>query len=408
MRPYDAVVVGAGPAGLSAAAEIAATGGRCLVIEQGVHHGARDRAAPEEILGGVGGAGLFSDGKHSFHPAASALWALSDEARLHRAYEAVARLLVAHGLSAPPFPPPPAAPSALAAAPAGWRAKRYPSLYLSLPERMRCIAELYEQCGELPWLSARVVAAWRTPTHLALEVDQRGERRVVETNAVVVATGRLSPLWLRPWLAPLGVTFAFRRLELGVRLETSAAAPLFARLDGIDPKLSFETERARFLTFCTCRDGEVVVGRVGAVHAVSGRADGPPTGRSSIGLLARVTDAVAAEAILPHVLAAQPFTVPVRELLNVAPTLVSAFGRAGAELVAEAGRRFVAVAPELADDPAAVVHGPCLEGVGMYPVATDDLVLAPGVLVAGDACGRFRGLVASMVSGRYVGSALAR
>jgi len=44
----------------------------------------------------------------------------------------------------------------------------------------------------------------------------------------------------------------------------------------------------------------------------------------------------------------------------------------------------------------------------MYPVATDDLVLAPGVLVAGDACGRFRGLVASMASGRYVGSALAR
>ncbi len=405
--PYDAVVVGAGPAGLSAASEIAASGARCLVIEQGVAHRARDREDPEQLLGGVGGAGLFSDGKHSFFPSASALWTLPDRDRLRRAYEGSARLLARHGLAPPPFPRDDDR-AELATGPAGWLSKRYPSFYLTLEERMGCIAELYEQCGELPWLSARVTGAHRTPTYLALEVEQRGERRLVETRAIVVATGRLSPLWLRQWLAPLGVAFAFRRLELGVRLETLASAPLFARLEGLDPKLSFAGERARFLTFCTCRDGEVVIGQGGDVYAVSGRADGPPTGRSSIGLLARVVDHALAAAITPHVLAARPFRAPLRDLLDVGPASVAAFGRVGAELVADAAWRFVAAAPELERDPDAVVHGPCIEGVGEYPVSTADLALAGGVFVAGDACGRFRGIVASMVSGRYVGASLAR
>ncbi len=407
-RAYDAAVVGAGPAGLCVAAEIAAAGGRCLLIEQGGAHGARDRHAPQEILSGVGGAGLFSDGKHSFYPSASELWRLPDAARLDHAYEATRRVLERHGVPAPPFPRALGkGPPADASCGDPWQLKRYPSLYASLDERMRCIAELYEQSGELPWLSARVVSAKRTSL-IALEVEQNGVRRTVETERLVVATGRLSPRWIRSWLEPLGVTFAFRRLEVGVRIETGAAASLFSALEGVDPKLSFDGERARLLTFCTCRDGEVVVGIAGGIHSVSGRADGPRTGRSSIGLLARITDVALARAIEPHVFGAgASFQAPLGELLRAAedadPRLVASFGPAGAAVVADALGRFVERFPDLRDDRAAVVHGPCIEGVGDYPVSSDDLELAPGVLVAGDVCGRFRGIVASMVSGRYVG-----
>src|SRR3954447_7177268 len=104
LRAYDAVVVGAGPAGLSAAAEITAEGGRCLLVDQGAAHVARDRDAPEDILSGVGGAGLFSDGKHSFHPASTELWRLGDAARLARAYERTREVLGRHGVKAPSFP----------------------------------------------------------------------------------------------------------------------------------------------------------------------------------------------------------------------------------------------------------------------------------------------------------------
>ena len=48
------------------------------------------------------------------------------------------------------------------------------------------------------------------------------------------------------------------------------------------------------------------------------------------------------------------------------------------------------------------VHSPCIEGVGDYPRTDEHLAAADGVFIAGDAGGRFRGIVASMISGRYV------
>ena len=410
---YDAVVVGAGPAGLSAAAEITAEGGRCLLVEQGGEHVGRDRHAPAEILSGVGGAGLFSDGKHSFHPASTELWRLGDTRGLARAYARTCEVLARHGVVAPAFPE--VLSSARPAEQGGtWEVKRYPSLYASLQERMHCIRDLYESIGELPWLSARVERARRVGGGFALEVEQRDTRRIVETRRLVVATGRLSPRWIRPWLEPLGVTFAFRRLEIGVRLETAASSPLFSRLDGVDPKLSLslgpEGRGTRLLTFCTCRDGEVVVGSACNMHAVSGRADGPRSGRSSIGLLARITDEPLAREIEPSLFGASPapFVAPLGRVLGGPahrdPNMVATFGEAGALVLGSAIERFVGRYPELESDGVAVVHGPCIEGIGDYPVSDEHLELAPGVFVAGDACGRFRGIVASMISGRYVGA----
>jgi hypothetical protein len=148
------------------------------------------------------------------------------------------------------------------------------------------------------------------------------------------------------------------------------------------------------------------------MHSVSGRADGPRTGRSNIGVLARITDVALAREIEAHVFGGAPsFQIPLGEMLRAATgpkPLVATFGHVGAAVVARAIARFVERFPGLREDPAAVLHGPCIEGVGDYPVGTGDLALAEGVLVAGDACGRFRGIVASMISGRYVGASIAR
>lgn len=390
-------MIGGGPAGLSAAAELSRRGD-CLLLEEGAHHQRRDRDV--DLLSGLGGAGLFSDGKHSFYPSASALWTLPDRAALAEAFERTAALLRRHAVEAAPWlPEAPAEPPRDT-----WHRKRYPSQYMPLAQRMALIAEL---APPQRWLGARVLAARRDGEAIALEVERDGARVEVRTRALVVATGRLSPRWVRPWLARLGARFAFRRLEFGVRVEMPSGACLFRQLDGVDPKLRLLASDGltELRTFCTCRDGEVVLGETRGLAAFSGRADGPPTGRSNLGLLVRTRDPALAAAIAPALFAARPLALPLAEVDRAA--LVPTFGGPGADALLHAFARLSAWCPEWRHDDARLL-APCIEGVGDYPDDDGSLQVAPGVWVAGDLCGRFRGIVAGMVSGRYAALRLMR
>ena len=65
----NVVIVGAGPAGLFAAHELSKQGGfKVFVIDKGKSVLSRTRS---EVMCGVGGAGLFSDGKLNFTPSLS-------------------------------------------------------------------------------------------------------------------------------------------------------------------------------------------------------------------------------------------------------------------------------------------------------------------------------------------------
>lgn len=402
----DVVVIGAGPAGLSAAAELARTHD-CLLLDQGRGHHERDRDASQDILAGIGGAGLFSDGKHSFWPSASALWTLPDQAILAAAFDRTAELLARHGVAATPY----RAHTEDDPRPGAWHLKRYPSIYMSLPRRMAAIAELADACPQL-WTDARVVAATREPDRLRLTVLRGGIHHDVHTRALVVATGRLSPRWIRPWLAPLSVNFIFRRLEFGVRIESRSTSVLFNQLEGTDPKLRLrEDTNDETRTFCVCRDGEVILGQTAlpdrtTISAWSGRADGPPSGRSNLGLLVRTRDEALARATEPFLFNAAPLSLPLAD--TDLTTLTPPFGPVGAAAVVRALARLRDWCPALADDRHARVHAPCIEGVGDYPDDDGALRLTPDIWAAGDVCGRFRGIVASMVSGRYVAARVAR
>lgn len=398
----DVVVVGAGPAGLSAAAELSRTGD-CLLIDQGRGHHERDRHAGRDILAGIGGAGLFSDGKHSFYPSASALWTLPEPALLAAAFDRTAAFLAQHGVTATPWRPETTADPT----PGSWHFKKYPSIYMGLEQRMAAISGLAAACADR-WTGARVVGAAREGASIVLQVRQGEDTVEVRTKHVIMATGRLSPRELRPWLVALGVEYVFRRLEFGLRIEAASDAPLFRRLEGTDPKLRFcepdGVTEAR--SFCVCRDGEVVLGESADICAYSGRADGPASGRSNLGLLVRTRDPALARAVEPWLFASRPRTLRLAELDRDA--LLPSFGEAGAAAMLRALARLGAWCPELAEAGDAVAHMPCIEGVGDYPDDDGALQAAPGVWLAGDGGGRFRGIVASMVSGRYVAARISR
>ena len=412
---YGAVVVGAGPAGLSAAAELS-TQTRCLLVEQGLPAPARDRDGASDVLQGAGGAGLFSDGKHSFFPSASELWKLPDREALAGAYDATTALLSRYGVEAGPMPQGREEPPAKGA----WVEKHYPALYVGFDERLACIEELWKLAYEAK-ASTRVVDAERAGKEIALILEQNGRREEIRTSRLVVAGGRWSPRWMRSWLEKLGVSFAFQRVEFGVRLETKATNELFASLPGVDGKIRFveqpEAERRRWgsggeapgnnaraveiRTFCTCRNGEVVLGRSGHMAAYSGRADGAATGRSNVGLVVRIADPAFGRDVERTLYDAPPESFPLDEWLDRgAKRLAPSFGEEGALALERALERLLERSPGLRRGPV-TVYSPCIEGVGDYPVDDGHLAVADGVWVAGDAIGRFRGIVASMISGRY-------
>lgn len=401
MERFDSVVIGAGPAGLSAAVELSASAGqRCLIIDAGKAAPDRSRTTPRELLAGVGGAGLFSDGKHSFFPAASALWTLPDEASIRSAFEQTAALLARFGVDAGSMPH--GAPPATAAT-GIWQPKAYPSIYVSLADRLAMIDALWQGIAHRR-LEANVVDAIRHADHIELIIDHAGRRESIAATDVIIATGRLSPRFIHPWLARLGVKFAFLRCEFGVRIETTADHPLFAKLPGVDGKLRFVDleDGLEFRTFCTCRNGEVVLGEAGALCTFSGRADGPPSGRSNLGLLVRSADVSFGHEVAAALAVSTPQSFPLADWqTHGAARLAPIFGSRGAQAVTQARQRLEEFCPELAQRPGRV-FAPALEGVGEYPVCDDFLQAAKGVWIAGDAGGRFRGIVAAMISGRYV------
>ena len=64
MKKFDIIIIGGGPAGLSALYFLSLSGYDVCLIERGKSYGERIvEKTPYNIANGIGGAGLFSDGK---------------------------------------------------------------------------------------------------------------------------------------------------------------------------------------------------------------------------------------------------------------------------------------------------------------------------------------------------------
>ena len=103
MKNVDITIFGAGPAGLSAAAFGLYLGRKVALIEVGNHVDSRTHYNPKDLVSGVGGAGLYSDGKISLYPSASALWQLEDTDALSFGYRRIQSIFSDH-ITLPNFP----------------------------------------------------------------------------------------------------------------------------------------------------------------------------------------------------------------------------------------------------------------------------------------------------------------
>jgi uncharacterized protein len=406
LSTHDVIIIGAGPAGLAAANACYDRGINAILFDCGNDSTERDRHIPADIGQGVGGAGLFSDGKFSFYPSATQLWDLQPAAHLKLAYTWVSGVLQKFGIDAPELPTgtnsSPRIPSE------HFETKTYTSAKMDLDRRSDLVSTLastanLRPCSTITNISVR---AGEVVANVLESVDGRLSSHDVTARAAIIATGRLGAIPLLRWLP---VSPQFRRVEFGIRLEQSAETFFLRNASTLDPKLiAHESPGIEWRTFCCCRNGEVVDVSSTGICAVAGRSDGEPSGRSNIAFHVRITDpALGAKFGMPCVerleKEAQSFRCSLDDASDLYRTdfLEREFG---VDVASYLRHGLEKLCVEQAVTGPVDVYGPSLEGVGFYPPIESDLRI-PGypIWLPGDVAGLFRGLTAALVSGYFVG-----
>ena len=409
----DCLIIGAGPAGLAAAAGCESSRASFLLVEAGVPLAQRDRESPDLLTEGVGGAGLFSDGKFSFFPSASQLWVLRDKDALSAAYRWFCDLISSFGVSTPGFPNNFA--SIGVEKMDGFERKCYTSVYMPLEQRMSLMRLLADKLRSRLLTGAEVSrctfdAGYWTCTFITSD----GRECHLKCRSIIFCAGRFGPLVFKQ-VFPQGRT-EFRRVEVGVRIEQPTDSFFLESDPQIDPKLKVAGgPNVELRTFCCCRAGEVVATRTRGIWSVSGRADGPRTTSSNVGVNIRILDPAIATEVWSQVapsLGSRETSI-VRESVSTflavsrpmdAPSRIGRLlGTVMSDALAHGLKVLGRTYPSLRSSDA-IIWAPTIEGVGAYPSINMDLQAdALRLWVAGDSSGIFRGLTAAIVSGYYSG-----
>ncbi len=372
----------------------------------------RDRQSPQDVSSGVGGAGLFSDGKFSFFPSATNLWKLEPRQVLVASYNWYRGLL--RGLPWVELVrdlPDESATLGQRSLDGEVLEKCYPSYYTTLAQRTALTSALVAPLVEGVVLTNADLDEINVG-HRAISLISRdrltGHVTELASQALVIATGRLGPLELlrmfptAPWKDG--------RLEVGVRLEQPSDQFILASHPSVDPKLiATQPDGGAVRTFCCCREGEVITTYTRGIVSVSGRADVAPTGRSNVGIILRpsISTRRGDPSLLDRVTdAGQHLICGAGDFLDHSSggDLAAVLGETIVTRLSNAIHQLCDVVSRDIDTDKAIVHGIAIEGIGNYPDLRRDLRWgALPIWIAGDATGQFRGLTAAFVSGFFVG-----
>lgn len=382
-KMYDAIIIGAGPAGLFNGCVFEEHGIDYKIIEQGKKFDERDKQIEEDVSYGFGGAGLFSDGKLSYPPSASKLWTKLNPKYLKKSYEYVKKVLKKSGIEIKEWNP-------------SWiqkvefnHEKEYESQYLSEEERFNLLKYIETIINDRIIYGERVLKILRANDTYIVKC----KNTELSCRSIIIATGKKSSLELFADDIKFDSDFC---AEMGVRLETKIDNFIPYKKSQIDykniKKIDETTERR---TFCCCKNGKVMRSVYGDKITYNGESTKEDSSYSNIGVVIRSTDKNS------------QYVKEMELCLNKyvdKEISVSEYGKTknvfGEKMDSALKELIICLIDDVNDGK---IYGPEIERYGYYPNLDSNLCARDQIYFIGDSTGAFRGIMAAMISATYVG-----
>lgn len=276
MQQYEAIIIGAGPAGIFAAMTLVDAGVKpILIVEQGNDINVRRRKGGRDILCGWGGAGAFSDGKLTLSSeVGGSLGDFIPKADLVRVLKEADTIYLKYGAPQKTYGQVSDQTEELYA-----KAKQVGLEFIQMEIRhvgtenclplLKAMRSYLEEKAEIRTLcrAKRI----RVEERKAVGVDlDRGKS--VNGKVVIAAPGRIGANWIRDEALRLGLSTVPSPIDIGVRVETPAAVLKSITDIAYESKLIYfaETFDDKVRTFCMNPYGEVVSEEMDGIITVNG------------------------------------------------------------------------------------------------------------------------------------------
>ena len=400
---YDAIIIGGGVSGLAAAYYLAQKKQKVFVVERGKHIFDRRRGNPYDVANGVGGAGLFSDGKVSFYPSASQLWLLQPN-DVKEAYTHLQKFLHEQDIDIEDF-----SPKWLEEQEQNGVRKRYKSRMLSVEQRLNIIFKLCQHIGNNNILvESEVKSIVKSNGSYHLTVHQNDNKVFLHASTIIIAGGKHIYTKLLPSMTGISTYGNKNVVEVGVRIECKNEDFDYYDDEQADVKLiDSKDNNLSVRTFCCCRDGVVIESSSYGMISLNGASDEEARrGYTNIGILLRY-DGTKNKKVSNRVLHSLEKAIGSQKLSMAAyiEGKESILGADADRII----RDFLSTHfPKMSSSDAIIYH-PSIEKAGAFPALSNTLQMkSENIWVAGDATGMFRGILSSFVSGFLVASSVSR
>ncbi len=250
------IVIGGGPAGLFAAFLLVERGNKVIVLDKGKRAEDRSEGERPDLLHGIGGAGLFSDGKLNYSPdIGTNLVEIIGREKTMSLIDEVEKRFTKMGVSAKEPDQQKVEEWMIKAAREGIRYIPARQAHIGsdkLPKVIRKLQRKLENMGTELRTQEEVV-----DINEGKVITKKGEIRY---DKLLIAPGRSGAKWLEEIVRRLKINFIYNPIDIGVRVEVPAMVMEEVTRVNWDPKVYIRTPTYDDVirTFCVSPHGYIV------------------------------------------------------------------------------------------------------------------------------------------------------